>query len=72
MLCHGLGKIKINNHFSKIIIFFFLNLLIALDTLSNGCTLYENQFIISSNGRFKAILQENAQFLVIVFDEIFY
>ncbi len=48
----------------------FLNLLIiALDTLSNGCTLYENQFLISSNGRFKAIIQENAQFLVIVIDK---
>jgi hypothetical protein len=34
--------------------------------LPSGGILYENQFLISSNGRYKAILNTNALFLVIV------
>ncbi len=50
--------------FRKFYLFYYLNQ--AHDTLSYGCTLYENQFLISSNGRFKAILQTNALFVVVV------
>ena len=43
-----------------------INFNLATDMLQNGQILYENQSIVSSNGRFVAVLQTNALFAVIV------
>ena len=38
----------------------------ATNTLVNGGLLYENEYILSTNGRFKAMLLNNSNFIVYV------